>query len=32
MGGEKAPKIFGDIPNFCNKQPIVLAGEQVGQE
>ncbi|KPI37497.1 uncharacterized protein AB675_10393 [Cyphellophora attinorum] len=30
MTGEKAPKIFGDIPNFTNSQPILIAGEQVG--
>lgn len=32
MTGEHAPGIFGDIPNFTNVQPTVLAGEQVAQE
>ncbi|KAK3720102.1 hypothetical protein LTR37_003925 [Vermiconidia calcicola] len=28
--GEEAGEVMGDIPNFCDKQPILLQGEVVG--
>ena len=28
--GPEAAEIFGDIPNFSNKQPIILTGDMVG--
>ena len=29
-GGESAKVVLGDIPNFSNKQPTILAGEVMG--
>lgn len=29
MGSPEAPAVMGDIPNFSNKQPILLAGEML---
>ncbi|QIW97991.1 hypothetical protein AMS68_003509 [Peltaster fructicola] len=29
--GDTAKTVFGDIPNFCDKQPTVLTGSVVGQ-
>ncbi|KIW30502.1 uncharacterized protein PV07_06244 [Cladophialophora immunda] len=30
LASEDAKPVFGDIPNFCNKQPVFLGGELVG--
>ena len=27
---EDAKPVFGDIPNFCNKQPVFLGGNLIG--
>lgn len=32
VSGETAPIIFGDIPNFTNKQPVTLAGSTIGKQ
>ncbi|KAI9904570.1 hypothetical protein N3K66_001099 [Trichothecium roseum] len=29
FGGPEASGVFGDIPNFCNKQPLLVAGDLV---
>ena len=28
--GPKGPSVMGDIPNFSNKEPIILVAEDVG--
>ena len=30
LGGEEAKTVFGDVPNFSNKQPVFLSGNVVG--
>ncbi|EXJ63626.1 uncharacterized protein A1O5_11387 [Cladophialophora psammophila CBS 110553] len=30
LSSEDAKPVFGDIANFCNKQPVFLGGELVG--
>ena len=30
MESEEAKKVFGDIPNFSNKGPVLMAGDVVG--
>lgn len=30
--GPKAPIVLGDIPNFSNKEPVILIGDVVGTE
>jgi len=30
--GESAKAIFGDVPNFSNKQPTLLTGKVMGQQ
>ncbi|KAK7893838.1 hypothetical protein LTR67_006539 [Exophiala xenobiotica] len=30
--GDDAGVVFGDIPNFCNKQPVLMAGSVVASK
>lgn len=32
IAGESASSVFGDIPNFTNKQPVTLAGSTIGSQ
>ncbi|KAF7720256.1 EthD domain-containing protein [Penicillium ucsense] len=32
VAGEGAPVIFGDIPNFTNKSPITLVGNELASQ